>query len=186
MTTRYLLGVAVLSCLCGAGFADSITVAGKTFSDVYIRETPSMYYVQVPADGSVFSASKRDVPAHAVSILKDAAQRESLLNAWKSKHEPPRNASPNDAPKQAEPKPVAVASEKHQDVPLRYALKAALRSKNLDYRAENGYLYISTPQKLREEPFEPLETRYYTLKSPSGDTLPKVVVRDPAGAQVGR
>lgn len=67
-----------------------------------------------------------------------------------------------------------------RDVPLREALPAMLRPLNLAYVEKDGYLFISTPEKLRAEADEPLEIRYYEL-GPSGETLFKIVVGNPGG-----
>lgn len=53
-----------------------------------------------------------------------------------------------------------------EDVPLETALKAVLRPLNLDYRVEDGFIWISSPERLRRESFEELETRYYTVRPP--------------------
>ncbi|MFP4193265.1 MAG: hypothetical protein ACLFU6_14490 [Candidatus Hydrogenedentota bacterium] len=66
------------------------------------------------------------------------------------------------------------------DVPLRQALKAILRTQNLDYAVEEGFIRVSSPERLRHESFEDLETRVYELAS-SGETLPKIVVSNPGG-----
>ncbi len=66
------------------------------------------------------------------------------------------------------------------DVPLRQALKAILRTQNLDYAVEEGFIRVSTPERLRHESFEDLETRVYELAA-SGETLPKIVVSNPGG-----
>ncbi|MFO7776455.1 MAG: hypothetical protein R6W89_11730 [Candidatus Hydrogenedentota bacterium] len=66
------------------------------------------------------------------------------------------------------------------DVPLRQALKAILRTQNLDYAVEEGFVWVSTPERLRHESFEDLETRVYELAA-SGETLPKIVVSNPGG-----
>lgn len=70
---------------------------------------------------------------------------------------------------------------KLENVPLKLALKGILRPLNLDYKVEDGYIWISTPDKIRTESFETPETRYYALKSAGADTLPKIVVGNPGG-----
>lgn len=67
-----------------------------------------------------------------------------------------------------------------RNVSLREALPAMLRPLNLSYVEKDGYIFISTPEKLRAEADEPLETRYYEL-GPSGETLFKIVVGNPGG-----
>ncbi len=50
-----------------------------------------------------------------------------------------------------------------QNVPLSQALDALLRPLGLDYSVEKGFIWISTPKRIRSEPFESLETRYYEV-----------------------
>lgn len=53
-----------------------------------------------------------------------------------------------------------------QDVPLGKGLRAILRPLELDYKiVEPDFLWISTPDRIRHETFEDLETRVYALKS---------------------
>lgn len=73
-----------------------------------------------------------------------------------------------------------VRNLKLDDVPLRDALDAALRPLGLDYRVEGDYVYVSTPERLRHEPDERLETRVYDHVDQSA-TLPKIVVQNPGG-----
>ncbi len=63
------------------------------------------------------------------------------------------------------------------DIAMGDALKAILRGLNLDYRVEGNFIFISSPEKLRRETFEDLETRVYELNNAYPDTLPKIVVR---------
>ncbi len=78
-----------------------------------------------------------------------------------------------------------VSSVKLDNVPLGQALKAMLRPLNLDCKEEQGILFVSTPDRLRQESIEPLETRYYDLKATAGETLPKIVVSNPGGGVAG-
>ena len=68
-----------------------------------------------------------------------------------------------------------------KDVTLREALKALLRPLNLDFSVQPGFIWISTPQRIREESFEELETRYYELRNAGAETLFKIVLRNPGG-----
>ena len=65
-----------------------------------------------------------------------------------------------------------------RDVPLGTALDVALRPLGLDYVDAGGFLFISTPERLARESFERVETRTYTISL--DDTLPKIVLRNPA------
>ncbi len=68
---------------------------------------------------------------------------------------------------------------KLNDVRLGDALKAILRSLNLDYRVQDNVIFISSPERLRMETWEALETRVYQLNG-AADTLPRVVLSNPA------
>ena len=72
-----------------------------------------------------------------------------------------------------------------KDVTLREALKAILRPLNLDFSVQPGFIWISTPQRIREESFEELETRYYELRNAGAETLFKIVLRNPGGGGGG-
>jgi soluble lytic murein transglycosylase-like protein len=64
--------------------ADSITVDGTRYQDVYIREGVSTYYVQVPKDGTVIAVPKAQVPAKDINITRGEAARAVLLETWRS------------------------------------------------------------------------------------------------------
>ncbi|MBI2433773.1 MAG: STN domain-containing protein [Candidatus Hydrogenedentes bacterium] len=66
-----------------------------------------------------------------------------------------------------------------QNVAMKDALHALLRQLNLDYVVRGDIIYISSPELLRKESLEELETRYYQIASTANDTLPKIVVRSP-------
>jgi type II secretory pathway component GspD/PulD (secretin) len=68
-----------------------------------------------------------------------------------------------------------------EEVPLGRALKAMLRPMNLDYSVQPGFIWISTPSKIRLESFEDLETRYYELRNAGAETLFKIVVGNYGG-----
>jgi len=68
-----------------------------------------------------------------------------------------------------------VSSIKLTNVPLRQALKALLRPLNLDYEVQESFIWISTPERIRHETFEELETRYYELKNAGAETMFKLV-----------
>jgi len=224
MPKRTTICVGVLLTVAGVCWADSLISNGKTFENVCIRESASMYYVQVPSDGSVFSVPKSDVPAKDVSISTDAAQREALRQEWRRNYDQRQGVTTaTEQTPASDPPPVEPASGRDvrrvravqpseasqpaagtrsarisvhntgdgyvsrvnlKNVSMDEALKATLRPMNLDYRVEDGYIWISTPEKLRQESFEKPDTRYYELKSPGADTLPKIVVRNQSAAQV--
>lgn len=199
--------------------ADSIVVDGVTHNDVVISESDSRYYVQNPADGSVFVVSKDAIDPGDVSIGSSAEERDQMHRTWRLQRglgektsfelqlESQRYALDNpdaaitSAPpilrtqrastvirRDGERSDGRVRNIKLDDVSLGAALDAVLRPLGLDYRVEDDYLYVSSPDKLRHEPNERLETRTYSY-SDQNATLPKVVVQNlggPAGASGGR
>jgi hypothetical protein len=208
----YRIAAAVTLLLSGLAAADSITVAGKTYPNVYIREGGSLYYVQMPEDGTVLVVPKAQAAASAVSLSNDIAERERLLARWKEANarlngrvaesvkapsasktvisDPStnqRSESPvlrlkGQAGSTQSPSNTPGATDgvlphiKLNDVKLADALKVILRQLNLDYTVQGNVIYISTPERLRKETWEQLETRVYHLNN-AGDTMPKIVVR---------
>jgi type II secretory pathway component GspD/PulD (secretin) len=59
-------------------------------------------------------------------------------------------------------------------VSLRDALTALLRGLNLDYSIEKNFIWISTPERIRQETFQSVETRYYDLLITAAETLYKL------------
>jgi tetratricopeptide (TPR) repeat protein len=68
-----------------------------------------------------------------------------------------------------------------RDVTLRQALRALLRPMNLDFTVQPGFIWISSPEFIRTETFEELETRYYELRNAGAETLFKIVVTNLGG-----
>lgn len=68
-----------------------------------------------------------------------------------------------------------------KNVTLREALKVILHPLNLDFSVQSGAIWISTPEKIRTESFEDLETRHYSLKNAGAETLFKIVLSNPGG-----
>jgi hypothetical protein len=201
---------ASLVLLSGLAFSDSIRIDGQDIKDVYIAEGHSMYYIQFPDTGEVRSVRKDSVPAGNVHITSDPEAREALRQAWKASSAKAKAASeplrlaqadfsaeaagpddPATAARGAQRVPPARSEEyvtdgvvdrvKLDNVPLSTALKAILRPLNLDYKVEDDFIWISTPEKIRLESFEPTETRVLQLKGAAAETLPKIVLANPGG-----
>ena len=205
--------LSLLLALLAAGVrADTITVDGHRRDSVLVRESAAMYYIQDPATGAVDSVAKDRAASFSPSA--DNAERQRLRETWQAARDKahptpkPIEAHASSAPAASAeresdaPAPGlalkgvadgADAQGKRSDgrvpllrlkgVPLETALDATLRPLNLDYQVENGFLYISTPDRLLHESFEPLETRTYN--DVVEDTLPKIVLRVPAGLSGG-
>jgi hypothetical protein len=65
----------VVSAYCAA---DSIVVYGTTYTDVYVTEGPSMYYVCIPTDGTIINVDKAALKEGDLAISEDSAQRLTL------------------------------------------------------------------------------------------------------------
>lgn len=75
-----IAGCAFFSGVCGA---DAITIDGVRYDGVYVRESDSRYYVQIPSSGQTISAPKPRVDVAQVIITEDKAEREALLREWR-------------------------------------------------------------------------------------------------------
>jgi len=62
------------------GAGDRVVAGGKTYDDVYVVESPSQYYVRLPAEGAVAAVPKADGE---VSFGADPDRRAALLELWK-------------------------------------------------------------------------------------------------------
>ena len=203
---RYVSALVLVILLLGVPvWADSLVHNGKTYNNVYVREGNTSYYAQDPATGTVTAFPKSEVGAGDVNISSDASARQVLLDQWKSAktNKPlpaltavaqsaltaaasaqPADPAPADpAPSVRAPAMRGNASVRLQNVPLRDALRVTLRGQNLDYQVRDNYIYVSTPQRLRQEPLDALQSRAYSVAgATASDTLPKIVLRNPGGA----
>jgi len=68
-----------------------------------------------------------------------------------------------------------------RDIPLKDALSAILSQMGLSYEVQPEFIWISRPDVLRRESFEPLETRFYQLQNTGGESLPKVALMNYGG-----
>ncbi len=203
-----------------AGQADTLIVDGTTYRDVYVRQSESLFYVQLPDSGTVLTVPKTNVAPGSLSLSAEPAEREALLARWKEANAkrhgetapsaPARALSPIQSTFTQQPGPPAreparvlrlsgeasaglaprdskyvtdgrVPYIKLNDVRMGDALKAILRGMNLDYRVQGDVIFISSPERLRTEAWEALETRVYQINNAGADSLPKVVLRSPGG-----
>ncbi len=80
---------------------------------------------------------------------------------------------------------VKVKDGQLKDVKLKDALQALLRPLGLAYSVQPGFIWISKPEIIRRESFEPIETRYYELRNAGSETLFKIVLRNRFGVVGG-
>lgn len=78
-------GVSLLAVMSSA-IADTISVKGATYNDVYVRESDSRYYIQFPKEGRAISVAKSDVNPGDVLRTRDADAREALLKEWEANY----------------------------------------------------------------------------------------------------
>ena len=150
-----------------------------------------------PSDVSIDEAnSERDQLHKAWRLQRGLSEKtafELQLESRRDALENPDAAITPSAPREPERRaPIVIRREdaasdgrvqhiKLDDVPLGDALDAVLRPLGLDYRVEDDYVYVSSPERLRHEPDQPLEMRTYNYAD-QGGALPKIVVQNPAGA----
>jgi len=79
--------------------ADTITVGDTTYTDVYIGQGSTMYYVSIPEDGTVLNVPIKE--ASGVEITEDQEVRSVLFREWQ-KNNLERRGLPQPAPKVAE------------------------------------------------------------------------------------
>jgi hypothetical protein len=85
-------------------YGDSITVGGVEYDHVLVKESPSMYYVQIPAEGRIMTAPKSKVDPATV-VMSDAETRAELESAWKASRNPDGMAATQAPPIQSAPQP---------------------------------------------------------------------------------
>ena len=200
---RHLSPIFITLLIAPLAWADAITLDGERHEGVFIRESERMVYVHFPNDGRVEAVMRSELDEDAIELSEDASEREALEAAWKMARDANEigkevmagaRALPTPRAQLAHPglEPVSEGETERpvtdgvvprvdlRDVPLGTALSAMLRPMGLDYEVREGMVYISDPQSLRTESWEPLETRVYDIKNFDA-TLPKIVVMNPAG-----
>jgi len=94
---RNILGLSVILFSCVGG-ADTITVGETTYTDVYITQGATMYYVSNPADGTILNVPLDQ--ASGVDIIQDREARSGLYRQWQKKNAE-RRGLPEPAPVEA-------------------------------------------------------------------------------------
>jgi len=96
MGSRPSTGLAAALLMAAFAWGDSITIDGVVYEDVYVRESPSAYFVQLPEDGRTISALKSEVDPQDVTISTDEGERGALLARWRER----QRAEPEAAPRE--------------------------------------------------------------------------------------
>jgi hypothetical protein len=68
--------------------ADTIVFEGQRLENVYIRESPELYYVEIPATGEEKCVRKSQIKPEHIEIGKNDEAREALHKKWKEKQRP--------------------------------------------------------------------------------------------------
>ena len=84
---RRIAWAGVLTCSTATTFAlaDTIRVNGVVYENVYIGDGAQSYYVQNPADGSMFTVPKSEVKESDIQITADRDERRRLRDQWRLK-----------------------------------------------------------------------------------------------------
>lgn len=78
--------------------ADSITVDGKRYENIYLGAGAEMYYIQNPADGSMIHVPKSAVREQDIEITPDREERRKLRDQWRLKRMNKTTTTPDSAP----------------------------------------------------------------------------------------
>lgn len=89
-----LIAAGMVGAVC---LADSIVVDGRRYESVYVRQSPTMYFIQFPEDGRVLSVLKGQVDEADVHLTQDKNERARLHKRWKKNCARQRGIAP-DAP----------------------------------------------------------------------------------------
>ncbi|MBN2310658.1 MAG: hypothetical protein JXR94_16925 [Candidatus Hydrogenedentes bacterium] len=124
--------------------ADSITVDGVAYDDVYITESATRYYVQLPEEGRALSVAKDRVDPAKVQITADAARRAALRAQWKVAYgarcgpaeEPEPAVAPS--PRAAEGGIMAIGPPKRRTEPIVITATSRERDDGQDPMSLNG------------------------------------------------
>ena len=104
-----------------------------------------------------------------LSFLSDFAQANIVLDERVMLDStPPRETEPvTPAKRPIEPSVQSEIADLHfEDTPGEMVLKAILEPMGLAYKVQPEFIWVSSPDIVRSESFEPLETRYYLLQNP--------------------
>jgi len=145
---------ALALCVAGVGFADSITIDGVAYEDVYVRESASSYYVQIPSDGRAITVAKDKVDPEDVSISGDAEHRKALLNEWKG-----NNAEHQEERTEEQRTQAREAAAKERAAALELLDKYAATQDRLQRAIVKSKTLISTHMQLSEAN-PPYDSRY--------------------------
>ena len=164
-----------LVALSNTALADRIAVQGVTHEDVYVRSSATMYYVQVPATGAVWSVPKAEVAPENVHLSADA-ERAALLAQWNtaraSSRQAPSHILSTEGAAELKSEPPLLTNV-GDDPPASHEERTANANLTRQHRV--------APQAPHSDG---LETRVYAI-SPVTETLPKIVAQAPNAALAG-
>lgn len=93
------------------GAGDTIVVDGKTYTNVYVRVSPTRYYILLPKEGRVISVSKHRIAPADIQINKDRGMRSRLLKEWERNAGLTPSLQPEDAKEDTVPSDNAPAGK---------------------------------------------------------------------------
>ncbi len=149
-------------------FSDSISVNGKTYTDVIVREGAANFFIATPEDGKVVSFPKSSVDASTVR-LSEPAVRAELQSQWE------RNAGYVRAVRRPTELPAAI------EVTREPASPPVLTAPPDPAYANGAYIPVPAASRPRNVSARPMSTRSSHVLMVEGDTLPKIIVQNPGG-----
>ncbi len=148
---------AILS-LCHFAAADSIVVDGKRYDDIYLGVGTHVYYVQNPADGSMFEVPKSEVREKDITITPDREARRRLRDQWRQRRmnktfETPATAGPGPASTvstpedRSKPRAVPAPAPREQAAVKPLAKPVVISGFGLETKKDAGAVIGNIPQR---------------------------------------
>ncbi|HPO17101.1 MAG TPA: hypothetical protein PLI09_26940 [Candidatus Hydrogenedentes bacterium] len=168
-------GVSLLTVMSSV-MADTITVKGTTYKDVYVRESDSRYYIQFPKEGRAISVGKSDVNPGDVLLSKDTDVRDALLKEWEANY---ARLHPPKKQKEASQKPVSQNTSTDTVSPIHQKLPPAIRPRHsFDYNKTKGHPQKTVqPEDIHARSYIDHEKGIRERSSVNVDGVPKLVLR---------
>ncbi|MGC8739549.1 MAG: hypothetical protein ACP5UA_13030 [Candidatus Hydrogenedens sp.] len=177
---------------CLLSIADTLAARGKTYRDVYIMEGIYSYYILLPETGTIESVLKKDIDGKTV-IFDEAEKRMALKKQWDIKKTIPMKLSGEekeildkkvceDSLIKSEPRQSAFVLKKKGNASQNFASDSIYSFQ----RGDIAYTMPGTPYYSNSSPRRTDNRAYGVYSSQNMDNLPKVVLRNPPVAGLGR
>ncbi len=179
----FVLGVIVLGQMCGYVMADTVITREKTYFDVYVMEGIHSFYILLPETGAIESIIKKDEDVISV-IMDEPEKRVELKKKWDEKQTVSRGISKiSEEKKGKESVPPTKTSKEQTTLISKRKGNASLSYSNDGIQTYPGDVTGTTlPGTLYSANVLPrtVNSRTYGFyNTGSGDSLPKIVLRNP-------